>query len=241
MSFCMRYPHPFSPSCCLHTPHHTTPHTGCFIMSTSNPSFTASTCNTRHEPQEECPMDRSKLLKADLSRALVVENLIGRTRVRCPHASQHTDGAEHCDWLGPVSERQEHLDKGCEHTLVPCPHDGCEVRVQRRVVSEHAASCEQRVETCERCGEGGAVSQRAQHEEECPMKRVACPLDGCGALNRRKETAEHEAVCPSLKCAGAQSARCFGRMWLHTRGTPLLCMLRLRCRSRSLRRRRQRS
>ena len=61
------------------------------------------------EEKEECPMDRSKLLKADLSRALVVENLIGRTRVRCPHASQHTDGAEHCDWLGPVSERRTHV------------------------------------------------------------------------------------------------------------------------------------
>ena len=151
------------------------------------------------EEKEECPMDRSKLLKADLSRALVVENLIGRTRVRCPHASQHTDGAEHCDWLGPVSERQEHLDDECRHTLVPCPHDGCEVSVQRRVVSEHAASCEQRVEACERCGEGGAVSQRAQHEEECPMGTVVCPRAGCEASGVRKETAEHEAVCPMMQ------------------------------------------
>ena len=151
------------------------------------------------EEKEECPMDRSKLLKADLSRALVVENLIGRTRVRCPHASQHTDGAEHCDWLGPVSERQEHFDDECGHTLVPCPHDGCGVRVQRRVVSEHAASCEQRVEACERCGEEGVVSQRAQHEEECPMGTVVCPRAGCEASGVRKETAEHEAVCPMMQ------------------------------------------
>ena len=149
--------------------------------------------------KEECPMDRSKLLKADLSRVRAVENLISRKRVRCPHASQHTDDEDGCAWVGKVSERQEHLDDECGHTLVPCPHDGCEVSVQRRVVSEHAASCEQRVEACERCSAGVVVSQRAQHEEECPMKRVACPLDGCGALNRRKETAEHEAVCPMMQ------------------------------------------
>ena len=151
------------------------------------------------EEKEECPMDRSKLQVADLGRALVVENLIGRTRVRCPHASQHTDDAERCRRSGSVSERQAHTDDECGHTLVPCPHDGCEVRVQPGVVSEHAASCEQRVEACERCGEEGAVSQRAQHEEECPMGTVVCPRAGCEASGVRKETAEHEAVCPMMQ------------------------------------------
>ena len=149
--------------------------------------------------KEECPMDRSKLQVADLGRALAVENMISRKRVRCPHASQHTDDEDGCAWVGKVSERQEHLDDECGHTLVPCPHDGCEVRVQRRVVSEHAASCEQRVEACERCGEEGAVSQRAQHEEECPMGTVVCPRAGCEASGVRKETAEHEAVCPMMQ------------------------------------------
>ena len=147
------------------------------------------------EEKEECPMDRSKLQVADLGRALVVETIMDRMRVHCPHA----DGSKHCDWVGKVSERQAHTNDECGHTLVPCPHDGCEVSVQRRVVSEHAASCEQRVEACERCSAGIVVAHRAQHEEECPMKRVACPLDGCGALNRRKETAEHEAVCPMMQ------------------------------------------
>ena len=149
--------------------------------------------------KEECPMDRSKLLKADLSRVRAVENMISRKRVRCPHASQHTDDEDGCAWVGKVSERQEHLDDECGHTLVPCPHDGCEVSVQRRVVSEHAASCEQRVEACERCGEEGVVSQRAQHEEECPMGTVVCPRAGCEASGVRKETAEHEAVCPMMQ------------------------------------------
>ena len=149
--------------------------------------------------KEECPMGRSKLQVADLGRALTVETIMDRTRVHCPHASQHTDGSKHCDWLGPVSERQAHTNDECGHTLVPCPHDGCEVSVQRRVVSEHAASCEQRVEACERCGEEGAVSQRAQHEEECPMGTVVCPRAGCEASGVRKETAEHEAVCPMMQ------------------------------------------
>eukprot|EP00754_Rhynchopus_humris_P033073 Rhum_TRINITY_DN15443_c3_g3::Rhum_TRINITY_DN15443_c3_g3_i4::g.157252::m.157252 len=152
--------------------------------------------------KKQCPMDRSRLQVADLSRALLVENMISRKRVRCPHASQHTDDEDGCGWVGKVSERQKHLADECEHTLVPCPHASCEVRVQRRVVSEHVVSCEQRVEECALCGEYGAVSQRAQHEEECPMGAVVCPRAGCDASGVRKDAAEHEAVCPmvQLRC-----------------------------------------
>eukprot|EP00754_Rhynchopus_humris_P033067 Rhum_TRINITY_DN15443_c3_g3::Rhum_TRINITY_DN15443_c3_g3_i16::g.157293::m.157293 len=149
--------------------------------------------------KEECPMDRSRLQVADLSRALLVENMISRKRVRCPHASQHTDDEDGCGWVGKVSERQKHLADECEHTLVPCPHDGCEVRVQRRMVMEHAASCEQRVEACELCSVGVVVAHHAQHEEECPMGTVVCRRLGCEALSRRKDAAAHEDVCPMVQ------------------------------------------
>eukprot|EP00754_Rhynchopus_humris_P033080 Rhum_TRINITY_DN15443_c3_g3::Rhum_TRINITY_DN15443_c3_g3_i9::g.157270::m.157270 len=155
--------------------------------------------------KKQCPMDRSRLQVADLSRALLVENMISRKRVRCPHASQHTDDEDGCGWVGKVSERQKHLADECEHTLVPCPHDGCEVRVQRRMVMEHAASCEQRVEACELCSVGVVVAHHAQHEEECPMGTVVCPRFGCEALSRRKDAAAHEDVCPmvQVECAFA--------------------------------------
>ena len=149
--------------------------------------------------KKECPMDRSALQVADLSRARTVENLVNKKKVRCPCAAQHTDEEDGCGWVGMVSERQKHIDTECGYTSVPCPHGGCEVRVQRRAVEEHAASCEQRVEACEHCGEGGVVSQRAQHEQVCPLAPVECPHAGCEAHGVRKDTAAHEAVCPMMR------------------------------------------
>ena len=157
-----------------------------------------------------CPVDRSALQVADLSPVLAVQAMVNRKRVRCPCAAQHTDEEDGCDWVGKVSERQKHLNTECGYTSVPCPHDGCEVRVQRRAVEEHAASCEQRVEACEHCGEGVAVSQRAQHEQVCPLAVVECLFKevGCTAPSMpRKDAAAHARAAAEEHAALALAAQ----------------------------------
>ena len=159
-------------------------------------------------------MDRSALQVADLSRARAVEETVSKKRLRCPCAAQHTDEEDGCDWVGMVRERQTHIDTECGYTSVPCPHNGCEVRVQRRAVEEHAASCEQRVEACEHCGEGGVVSQRAQHEQVCPQVAVECPFKevGCTAPSMlRKDVAAHEAEAGQKHATLALAAQKEGR------------------------------
>ena len=167
-----------------------------------------------------CPVDRSALQVADLSPVLAVEQTVNRKRVRCPCAAQHTDEEDGCDWVGKVSERQKHINDACVYTTVPCPHDGCEVRVQRRAVEEHAASCEQRAVPCEHCGEGGVVSQRAQHEQVCPQAVVECPFKevGCTAPSMpRKDAAAHARAAAeehaALALAAQEKARaeCWGQ------------------------------
>ena len=148
------------------------------------------------QSKEECPMDCRRLQVADLSRALVVENMMDKMRVLCPHAAQHTEG-EDCGWVGKVSERQSHLDNECQYAEVPCLHDGCEVRVQRRVMIEHAVSCEQRVEECRRCGEGRVFARHAQHRLRCPMVPVVCK-PGCEKSFLRQDIKAHEQVCPEV-------------------------------------------
>eukprot|EP00754_Rhynchopus_humris_P014690 Rhum_TRINITY_DN14407_c11_g2::Rhum_TRINITY_DN14407_c11_g2_i1::g.88782::m.88782/K09848/TRAF4; TNF receptor-associated factor 4 len=146
----------------------------------------------------ECPTCRVPLRKEGLCRNRALENLTGEMIARCAHAAQHTDGAEDCDWVGKVSEWQAHLDNECRYAEVPCPHDGCEVRVQRRVMDEHSASCERRVEECARCGEGVVVAHHEQHGDVCPMVHVVCPRDGCEEGFLRKDTRAHEQVCPEM-------------------------------------------
>ena len=176
--------------------------------------FCKGCIKTALREKKKCPMDRSALQVADLSRARAVEETVSRKRLRCPCAAQHTDEEDGCGWVGMVRERQTHIDTECGYTSVPCPHDGCEVRVQRRAVEEHAASCEQRVEACEHCGEGGVVSQRAQHEQVCPQVAVECPFKevGCTAPSMlRKDVAAHEAEAGQKHATLALAAQKEGR------------------------------
>ena len=119
--------------------------------------------------KEECPMDRSKLQMADLGRVRALENMISRKRVRCPHASQHTDDADGCAWEGKVSERQKHLGDECEHTMAPCSHDRREVRV-RRVAFQYAAACEQEAKRKKRAP-AGIKKQQARYARYRQVKR----------------------------------------------------------------------
>ena len=176
--------------------------------------FCKGCIKTALREKKKCPVDRSALQVADLSRARAVEETVSRKRLRCPCAAQHTDEEDGCGWVGMVRERQTHIDTECGYTSVPCPHDGCEVRVQRRAVEEHAASCEQRVEACEHCGEGGVVSQRAQHEQVCPQVAVECPFKevGCTAPSMlRKDVAAHEAEAGQKHATLALAAQKEGR------------------------------
>ena len=149
------------------------------------------------QSKKECPTCMMPLRNDDLCRNRVLEKIMDKMTARCVHAAQHTEG-EDCGWVGKVSEWQSHLDDECQYAEVPCPHDGCEVRVQRRVMVEHSASCEQRVIACCRCGEEGVFAHRAQHRSQCPMVPVVCPRPGCSVGFLRKDTAEHEAKCPEM-------------------------------------------
>ena len=150
------------------------------------------------QTKKNCPTCRRPLRNGDLCRNLVLEKIMDKMTARCVHAAQHTEG-EDCGWVGKVSEWQSHLDDECQYAEVPCPHDGCEVRVQRRVMVEHSTSCEQRVEACGLgCGEGVVFAHRVQHEEVCPLVPVVCPRPGCSVGFLRKDTGAHEQVCPEM-------------------------------------------
>ena len=110
-----------------------------------------------------------------------------RKRPRCPHAAQRT-GDEGCAWTGV--DVQKHINTQCLHTPVPCPHDGCEVRRERRAMAKHAERCKQRL-------------------EECPYKGIGCParlMTSTEMLVHMKEAAEMHVVHLSVKCRQSAEA-----------------------------------
>ena len=145
--------------------------------------------------QEECPIDRCKLRKADLRRNALAERLVSNKRMRCPHAAQHTED-DGCGWVGRLSEQQKHLDNECGYAEVPCSHDGCEVRVQRRLLGDHETRCERLVEACQYCDGGVVVAESLHHLDVCPMAPVHC--FECEESYLRKDTAQHQEECPDM-------------------------------------------
>ena len=98
--------------------------------------------------KETCPdVDdvEHALTIAELRTSRFAANLVGKLQVRCPHAAQHTNGAEDCGWVGMVSERAQHIGTECAYRAVACPQ----------------------------CGTSVALSQMALHQLRCTPRPVA--------------------------------------------------------------------
>jgi hypothetical protein len=55
-----------------------------------------------------------------------------------------------CGAVVTAEERTAH-EAACLHTLVGCPHQGCDTMVPRRLLETHAAGCEHREVQCDKC------------------------------------------------------------------------------------------
>ena len=78
---------------------------------------------------------------------------------RCKYAGR---GCER--WIkSPTSHRK------CDFAPVQCPHDGCEVTVDRQDLVSHQENCEFRSVTCEECDE--TMKQKDYEEHVCVLRR----------------------------------------------------------------------
>ena len=104
-----------------------------------------------------------------------------------------------CEWEGTVGTLEEHVGK-CGFTLVPCPNECKNKRVQqlmRKDLASHLETeCPNRDYKCKHCGQEGTYAGITQvHDATCEKKMVPCPNDDCTDTIERQNRQKHLDTC----------------------------------------------
>ena len=94
-----------------------------------------------------------------------------------------------------LGDLNEHLAV-CQHSVVPCPFDGCRDAVRAPELEAHKVACHRRPIVCTDCGKSVTLMRHQGREQAlkrhqgngtrgCPEFTVPCP-HGCGASMARK-------------------------------------------------------
>ena len=135
--------------------------------------------------QRSCPTCRSKLRYMRNQRD---ERKVKRLRVECPNWEKG------CEWQGDLGDTAQHTGTNCQMEAVPCPK-GCNEKVLRGLLGQHAFTCARRPYTCQHCGfEDAHTDITSVHFTACGEFPLICPAGCCKHLTRSK-MAEHLAVC----------------------------------------------
>lgn len=175
-----------------------------------------------------CPMCRTTLrfsssaqstLVAQVSRPCnrIIDELLDRCTVKCPNH----DGA--CDWHGPRSSLEKHIQLECDYTLLACSDPKCSQKTTRGSAllrkgclhhEEECRFCRSRIDlcqlhyhlqnictvyqkSCEACGKRIARDQHLTHTEACWDTLAPCEYanDGCSVATSRRHIARHVESC----------------------------------------------
>ena len=119
------------------------------------------------------------------------KDAIDRLAVRCTNKND----SKMCYWSGELRLLEAHM-KACALQEVSCTLPGCNAKMRREQLLEHAAACATRTLPCMHCALELVVGDVVQHQNRCPAAPVTCPNDGCGlALAQRYMLAEHRLPC----------------------------------------------
>jgi hypothetical protein len=174
--------------------------------------FCLACINQWLQTKKNCPICRISLKSNDLGNCRVIENVVGKTIVRCRNSSMavvekpatrrakrlKTNNSACCEWTGAMSALDYHVENDCMFSMIGCPNadKGCLKQMERQLVAEHLESCLYECVTCEYCAETGICKARmGQHLAVCNMVIVSC-INKCGLTHLRQEKDAHEAVCP---------------------------------------------
>ena len=91
--------------------------------------------------------------------------------------------------------KNENCGDSCDFTVVKCPHEGCKVSLSRKYLADHDEDCPLKVIACAReCGDKCRREQMEHHRTEvCVLRDAKCPfhLLGCDLVVRHKDIPEH--------------------------------------------------
>ncbi|XP_046855203.1 TNF receptor-associated factor 2-like [Xenia sp. Carnegie-2017] len=162
------------------------------------PALTFYACSIYRDPNPKCPEDQEKLSKDDVFPDTFTKRELKIIRSHCPF--------EKCKWFGTYKDLEDH-SQVCEHALISCVHNQCNIQLPRSLLNEHLKNeCEYRNVKCEYCGKDVPYAllkkkiprkDIEQHEEatcdevptKCEFKAIGCSYV---KLLKRKEIQQHK-------------------------------------------------
>lgn len=177
-----------------------------------------------------CPNDRKHLDKNLLSVFRTADAILGEYCMRCTASIQrdrplmvvsrikkgnkvvkkrreYTPNI--CSWVGKMKDFHRHKD-ACNEMVARCPHPDCSLKMLRRDLAAHAATCRHRLEPCKHCGHLRKPSKRSIHRRRCANFGVRCRSFHCKVRLPRGAMRAHEMVCPRavIACPYAGQLNC---------------------------------
>eukprot|EP01022_Parablepharisma_sp_SALTPOND_P034805 TRINITY_DN9305_c0_g3_i2.p1 TRINITY_DN9305_c0_g3~~TRINITY_DN9305_c0_g3_i2.p1 ORF type:complete len:373 (-),score=15.34 TRINITY_DN9305_c0_g3_i2:47-1066(-) len=136
-----------------------------------------------------CPTCRKPAKKSELKPDEGVWKIICSFKVKCNNPS--------CAWQGKYSDRDMHIKKYCDYTLIQCDY-GCGSKMLRKELPAHLKVCEFAPVPCPSCGISVQKARMAEHKQECPCLTVECP-NKCGKSIPQGQLKSHfEMECSEI-------------------------------------------
>ncbi|KAH8778483.1 hypothetical protein F5883DRAFT_542007 [Diaporthe sp. PMI_573] len=145
----------------------------------------------RSRSRAPCPLCRTELSTGGdrgvrrFIRVVEMSAQLDRLEVKCPNNVQF------CEWAGPRSNVEGHVNNDCDYTLYPCPDSSCGKTIIRK---SRGTACRHHQGPCAYCMETVDLSMEVQHHmTACAKWKVPCGL--CGKEVARDLLHTHQAAC----------------------------------------------
>ena len=132
----------------------------------------------------KCPISKELLEDGNYTSVSLISKSIGKRQIKCKNVNKG------CEWIGKISEMNNHLLNDCQKSLVKCTFKGCNLEVLRENLNEHKNKCEYRSMECIDCKNIFPFHFLEEHYNICPKKKINCPQE-CGLIIERGDIDNH--------------------------------------------------
>lgn len=98
-----------------------------------------------------------------------------------------------CRYKGTANDMINVHPHECNFEIIPCPNQGCDVKIERGQLGEHLKKCDYRDVHCIFCKQFYIFKEEKRHMEVCGEVFEKCPIVGCEEKVKRKDLKEHQA------------------------------------------------
>jgi len=81
----------------------------------------------------------------------------------------------HCEWTGQYQVLDKHTKTNCPNSFVTCQYN-CGISAPRKFLAEHEANCPNKKVECETCKKSFLPKEFVDHQGFCPDKDINCPV-----------------------------------------------------------------